>query len=318
MRHFHRSIRYATVLFSITLMIIFGCSSTYLPSILVRSSKEVPNDSFEDRTACQASGNVIQSSSFINADDLIPVEVEISNCKYVFAIDTGASISVYDNCFLNLLGDPVRFETRYSILSKSKIPIYKSIGGKVGSLQLDKNQDACCMDLSRLRSATNPRISGILGMDFLKKHILKIDFDSNRLYFLKQIENNSGHKIDVEYIKNTPYIHVRVSGMRDEGLFQVDLGGMGFYGSLQSSAFQFLLKQGFMKKTESESLESADGPATVSCGTLNDISIGVYSHKQLDFFEAKQNTIGLKFWSQYNVTFDFPHNAIYLQKRGRK
>ena len=96
----------------------------------------------------------------------------------------------------------------------------------------------------------------------------------------------------------------------------MDLGCLN--GSLQSRAFQFLIEQGFMKKTETRSLKSADGPATVPCGILDDISIGVYSHRQLVFMEGKENTLGLKFWSQYNVTFDFPHNAIYLQKRVRK
>lgn len=308
---------FVIVSFSLAFVAALGCSFLKSPPANVHSSKGVPN---EDRFGCvedRGTDNVIQSFRFPNRNTPILIELDILNCKYSFVIDTGSNACVYDKSFLPLLGDPVRFEAASTPNGQIRVPFYRSLGGKIGPILLDKDRDAACMDLSRLGSAVRRRIDGIIGMDYLKKYIFRIDLASNDFSFLRRIENDAGHKIDVVLRKDCPYVMVKLPGMRDEELFLVDLGCLD-YGALQSKAFQDLIDRGFAQRIESQSFETAGGLVRVSSVILDEISVDIFTHKKLVFREGRQNILGLKFWSMYNVTFDFSHNAIYLKSKAGK
>ncbi len=305
------------VSFSTAFVAALGCSFLQPPSSNVRSSKGVPNEDRSGRVEYRGTDNVIHSFRFPSGNAPILIELDILKRKYNFVIDTGSNASVYDKSFLPLLGDPVRFEAASATNGQIRVPLYRSLGGKIGPILLDKDRYATCMDLSRFSSAVRRRIDGIIGNDFLKEYVFKIDFASNDFSFLKAIENDAGHKIDVVLRKDCPYVRVKLPGMRDEELFLVDLGCLD-YGMLQSKAFQNLMDRGFVERTESQSRETAGGPVRVSSGILDEFSVDIFTHKKMVFREAKMNILGLKFWSMYKVTFDFPHNAIYLKRSAGK
>jgi predicted metalloprotease with PDZ domain len=56
------------------------------------------------------------------------------------------------------------------------------------------------------------------------------------------------------------------------------------------------------------------GESRSRIGLLNNLSIGPFSHTDLNCSRGGFNTLGMRYISRFLVTFDFPSGAIYLQK----
>ena len=53
------------------------------------------------------------------------------------------------------------------------------------------------VDRRYIRKAAGRDIYGILGMDFLRKHVVRIDFDAGKMTFLKEVGSQPGQPVPV-------------------------------------------------------------------------------------------------------------------------
>jgi len=96
------------------------------------------------------------------------------------------------------------------------------------------------------------KLSGVLGMNFLKNYMVQIDFDKGRLLFFKPADSsdpNWGEELGISYSSlGTPYITGTVIG--NVGVdFLIDTG-LNYTGDLETKVFKNVLKDRVTKTYE--------------------------------------------------------------------
>jgi hypothetical protein len=249
---------------------------------------------------------------------LLLLPVELQGKRYLFALDTGASHCFYDTSLRSLLGKPIRSVKMRTPDRDITVPIFRSPQGKVGKFSLPTDSEAFCMDLGKIREGSGQEIYGLLGMDFLKKHVFRIDFDAGEVTFLRSVGPNPGQRLPIMIQGNCPYVMIEAHGLLGRGRFLIDTGSGGAgSGCLQASAFAVLAKRGCLTLVGQAHSESLSGSTMERVGRVGAISLGDYRHEKLLFAESRRNVLGLNYWSRYVVTFDFPNSTLYL-KKGRQ
>jgi hypothetical protein len=247
---------------------------------------------------------------------LLPVELRRKT--YLFILDTGSTFCCYDASLRLLLGDAIKLVEYGTPDRDITTPIYRSPAGKVGSLALPANSEAFCFDLEKIREAFGQECYGILGMDFLRQYVFSIDFDRGEVTFLRSVGADAGRRVPVIFQGNAPHVLIEAEGLTGQGRFLVDTGHVGLQsGDLQAEAFALLEKAGGLTLAGRIDFDSLVGPETARIGRLRAMSLAGFRHQKMMFLESRKNMLGLNYWSRYRVTFDFPHNALYLKKGTR-
>ncbi len=156
-------------------------------------------------------------------------------------------------------------------------------------------------------------------MDFLGKHVFRIDPDRGEVIFLRSAGLDPGRRLPMTLQDNIPYVGVQVSGMDEPQAFQVDTGASsgGGSGLMKVGTFDLLAKQGKIKPTDNALAQSLSGMTLRRRGKLEEISLAGHRHADLIFSASPRNVLGLNYWSRYVATFDFPGGAIYLKRGSR-
>jgi hypothetical protein len=167
-----------------------------------------------------------------------------------------------------------------------------------------------------MRELFKAEIYGALGMDFLKQHAIRIDFDRAEVTFLQSVGSDPGVRIPVTFEHNVPQVEVKIPGLKKREKFLVDTGHVGSDGCLRAELFDALAKRGLLTPAGGRTFETASGFGSVRDGRVEVISLGRIRHKNLLFVRAKLSTLSLYYWAEYKVvTFDFANEAIYLKNR---
>jgi hypothetical protein len=155
-------------------------------------------------------------------------------------------------------------------------------------------------------------------MDFLSKHIFRIEFDRGEVTFLRSPGPDAGQKCAVQSHGFYWLIAMDIPGLDRPEHFLVDTGESGFgSGRLRAEAFAALAKRSQLMVAGEAKHLTASGVREERQGRVDAVSLAGFRHEKLIFGEAKASVLGLNYWSRYVVTFDFPHHTIYL-KKGRR
>lgn len=260
--------------------------------------------------------------------DLLLVPIELKRKHYSFLLDTGCTTTTYDTCFRSLLGEPINTEVATIGGNSVTIPVFRSPKIMVGKLTLPSGSECSCVDLSRIREVSGQEIYGLLGMDFLRKHVIRIDFDRGELTFLTNVAPNAGQRIPIIFQGNSPYVRLEISGWPKprsilvgndisvspgQGWFHVDTGD-NTSGDIKDVFFSALVERGFLKVEGKSPVFTIAGKKTSRFGRIKATKLADFQHGNLRFGESDKNVLGLDYWSRYVVTFDFPNGALYLKK----
>jgi hypothetical protein len=185
-------------------------------------------------------------------------------------------------------------------------------------LKLPTDSPVACVDLRGFREASGHEVFGIIGMNFLGRHVFRLDPDRGELVFLSSVENDPGTRLPISIEKNTPQVEAVILGMGRPEQFLVDTGLSGYSsGTLTWTTCNVLSKAGRIRTTAEAMTDSASGRNLERLMRVESMTIGTNRHKNLLFGEGRSNVLGLNYWLRYIVTFDFPNKALYL-KRGRR
>lgn len=261
---------------------------------------------------------VIERFKFARDGLHVLLPIQVNGKRYSFAMDSGASTTVYDTTLRPFLGDPIRSAKMRTPGGNMTVTFFLSPAARLGHIDLPTNSQVVCMDLGKLCEASGEDIYGFLGMDFLKSRIFRIDFDSGEITFLRSVGPKPGKRVPVTLQHHVPYVLVEIPGLLAQERFQVDTG-FGGYGSgdLRSEVFDALAKRGKLTYAGEGCTEWVSGSRGGRLGRVESISLENYRHEKLLFGESRTSFLGLKYWSRYVVTFDFSNRAIYL-KRGHQ
>jgi len=247
----------------------------------------------------------------------IILPVTIKRKRYRLLLDTGAYCTAYDKPLWSLLGKPKALGEFPEV--NVTAPFFDPPDARLGKLTLPKDSLVMGHDMKELREDFGEDIHGLLGMNFLKRHIFRMDFDRGEIVFLRKVGPDPGQRLAVTLKHDLPYVRINLPGLKEPEEFILDTGfarGRGCEGGiLRKSTFDALIKSGKLipgGNTRSVGLAGRQ----ISYGWLEALPFAGNTHKNLVFNDSREcSFLGLDVLSRYVVTFDFPHHAIYLKKR---
>jgi len=250
--------------------------------------------------------------------DPILLPVKFIGKDYLFLFDAGCSHTVYDTSLRNELGKVNKIEKALTLGSPIKAEIFNAPEAFLGPLNLQDSGQVSCFDLKMPSLINGKTISGIIGMNFLKRHVIQIDFDKGTLSFLQPVEGQHpdwGIELLLRYDKlGWPYITSNILDNINAN-FVIDTGSNST-GALSSDIFEKIISEN-KPKTSETLFATASGVIRNRECRIDNLSIGPFEYKGLIFSEANWSHLGLLFLSRHTVTFDFPNSRIYL-KRGKQ
>ncbi|MHC4740647.1 MAG: aspartyl protease family protein [Planctomycetota bacterium] len=244
---------------------------------------------------------------------LLPVDFDGE--KHLFLLDTGATFSLFDISLRSKLGRP-KMKTRMTTLGKPvTVDKFDAPQAFLGPLNLKEADSVGCLDLTLFSRGIGREISGVVGMSFLRNYVIKIDFDNERLLFLrpvKQAKRDWGIELPITFgRRGTRLVKANILGTVDTYL-TIDTGAQDS-GSLVKAVADYIILLKSVKTVDSERL-AASGVMKTRDLRIDSLSLGPFEYKGLVFSEANVSSLGLQFFSRHTVVFDFPNNRLYLKK----
>lgn len=243
---------------------------------------------------------------------LMLLPLKFQGKQYSFLVDTGAPITLFDRSLKNRLGEVIRTIRVRTQNGVKQLQVFKSPNASIGSLSFKTAAPIVCADLTLLRQISGRDIRGILGMDFLHRHVIRIDFDHGELSFLKSADSATGAKVAITYNQNrTPSIEVVAAGIGKRS-FAVSTGSIGS-GTIALPDFRQLERTGAIQVVGNSIQATLTGQRKQRSGRLQTLRIGNVTGRGVIFRESAINTLGPGFLARFTVTFDFPNRIAYLK-----
>ena len=250
----------------------------------------------------------------VKGSALILLPVKYDGKEHLFLLDTASTYTVYDLSFKKELGDVRKREKAHTSAGQFVLELYDAPEAYLGDHNIAGSGKVACMDLRMLNFILGKKVSGIIGMEFLKKHVIQIDFDKGTLAFLTTEKKQGsvwGEEFVLKYLSDVPYITASLSD-GSEVDFMVDTG-LNFSGYLDRRLFENLISKQNVQKSESL-VYSPTGVSKSRNTRIDKFSIGAFDYEGLIFGEGELNLLGLEFLARHIVTFDLLNDRLYLKK----
>jgi hypothetical protein len=246
----------------------------------------------------------------------LTVPVTIRGKAYPFVVDTGASQTLFDTFFLPLLGPRLKREEAQGANAKLEIDVFRPPEARVGRLPLSGEGRVAVSDLGWVRRSSGQEIRGILGMNFLRRYAVRIDFDAGLLILSRRAGRPESERMPLYFDERTnlPMVEASVcAGGAPPERFVVDTG-CDRSGNLRADLFRILAQLGQLQEVIPVFSASLGHEGFLARGRLACLRLGPFEHRRLLTMSSLQSNLGLDYWSRYDVTFDFPGGHVYLRK----
>lgn len=286
-----------------------------LPSFLVLFLAGGCEDQPEDTSNVPANQKVLAEFKIAKYGDPILLPVTFKEKEYLFMLDTGSSHTVFDTSFRHELGEVKSVKKGLTSGSPILAELFNAPKAFLGPLDLTESGDIACLDLNIFKSVLGKNVSGLIGMNFLRKYLVRIDFDKGTLSFLQPMEEQHpdwGIELTMEYDSlGWP----QITGLVLDDIevdFVIDTGANST-GGLVGDIFEKTLSENKLKTSEIL-FATASGVIRKREMRIKGLSVGLLNYTDIIFGEANISHLGLSFLSRHTVTFDFPNSRIYLKK----
>ncbi len=149
---------------------------------------------------------VIEQFDVPSDGDVLTVPVAFGKKPYLFVLDTGCSVTVYDHSFKPELGNVQSLEQMDGPNGMAWTEMFHSPEAHLGKLSLKTQELVSCDDLGPIRRVTGLEVYGIIGMDFLRRHVVHLDSDTGKLSFLRTVPQDPGTAVLITYDGDVPSI----------------------------------------------------------------------------------------------------------------
>lgn len=292
---------------------------------------------------CQAPQREINSApqvlaefTFPKDEKLILLPVTFQGQEHTFCLDTGSTGVTFDVSLKDKLGKRVLWPKKgHAAYGKSiKVKYFHAPEAQLGPLSLKCSALVEVTDLKQLSPRLPEKADGIIGMDFLKKYVVQIDFDQGKVLFVsarqdfdlfsffrpkKNEHPEWGEPVPIQYefFCGQPYIKGRILD-RIPVKFMVDTGWVGVHGALESKIFKAVTLEKCEERAQALATAGKEPPFDVKKLTvLDQLTVGPFEYNDTVFSKSSESILGWWFLSRHVVTFDFPHDTVYLKKGKR-
>jgi len=263
-----------------------------------------------------ASHKIIAEFKIAKRGEPILLPVKFKGKEYSFMLETGCALSVFDISLKHELGE-VKGIARTQTGGRGTIDVqlFDTPEAFLGPLNLRDDGQVICLDHRMFSLILGRELSGALGMNFLKKYVIQIDFDEGRLLFIQPTDSPDpdwGEELAITYgPQGRPYITGTVLGSIDVH-FLIDTG-MNYTGDLETKIFKDIPK-GRVTKFSKDTVQVAGATIQELSFRVDDLSFGSLKYQGLILDVANSSRLGLGFLSRNIVTLDFPNSKVYFKK----
>jgi hypothetical protein len=184
---------------------------------------------------------------------------------------------------------------------------------QLGRLKPLPDARALCINLLEMQQSIDEPLDGVIGMDFLRRHILQFDFDAQKLRFLKAVPTDAGDSFALRAgpMQDIPYIELTVGDIA--AVFIIDTGCSSTM-SANSNLFNQLDKSGHVGIRSTGMFSSAGGLREQVYGRLDTLTLGQFIRRDLILDRhSRLNSFGFSYLKHFIVTFDFPKHLMHLK-----
>lgn len=247
--------------------------------------------------------------------DLLAVPVMVSGTECAFVVDTGSTETAVDDRLRHLLRRGVGTSTYNDPFGRAVVKSFRAPRMSIGPMRLRGVRTVDCLDLTRLRKG---RFDGVLGMDALRGCVLRLDFESRSISFLKSLPLEPGQPLDLLRDRTMPTILASI-GADAPREFVFDTG-CDVEVAVARRYFDDLLARQVLVSAGRGPGESLRGGFAFRYGTLTaPLRVADNAHSAVVAYEIpgpheSMNLLGNEFMSRYVVTFDFLNDRVYLKR----
>jgi hypothetical protein len=260
-------------------------------------------------------GLVLERFSVARGGSLLIVPIRLGGKEHPFVVDTGASRTTFD---ISLpLGEPrgqVEFETGGEYVIHRT---FDSPDARLGELPLRLPAPVPAMDLARFRKGSAQPFEGLLGMDVLRRHVVHVDFDRGELLILKSVPPGAGESVPIVWAPDDQPEVVANVAAEEQLRFLIDTGSSLPHSASVSAPFlRRLVGRGAFREVGSARALTPSGQTRRRLCQGDYLQLGEFRIDGPVVDELPQrlvNLLGLRFWSRFVVTFDFPGDRVYLR-----
>lgn len=276
-----------------------------------------------------------------NAKEIL-LPVKLDGKEYLFNLDTGCSVTLFDISLKDKLRNSKGIVKGKTPGGPIEVELFDAPEAFLGPLNLKDCRTVAVVHLEPVSTALGRKRHGVIGMNFLKKYVVQIDFDKGIVSFLKSKPDRGifsflwpsknkhpdwGERVSVKYESRSgiPHIKAKVDGTKVD--FTIDTGYVHLIGrpnlpvsdstgQLESNIFKKLRSKIHFEPKQATQI-TGKGKATLDFGktaAVSRFSIGALEYKDAVFHESGESVLGIPFLSRHLVTFDFPNRKIYLKK----
>jgi len=269
--------------------------------------------------------------SFVNFNNLIIIEIKLNGRPFNFLLDTGVDKTVVfglegDADTLIKSGDKILIT---GVSGEIETYAYKTINNnlQVGKL-IDKNHTIYAIFDSdfNLSDKIGYPVQGIIGRDFFKDHVVKINYISNRLKIYNPSKYNKKNRKydrkDLRLVKNKPYIQalLKQTDSLEKFTLLLDSGsGDAIWAKpypnmkMPSKSFDDILGYGFAKiikgrKAKAKAFQlgkyTLDSPKIAYPDTT--------AYRGISFVK-KSGTLGSEVMRRFHWIFDYANQKVYFK-----
>jgi Aspartyl protease len=287
---------------------IIGCL------LLIAPTAECDSWAGESRTEIRAD-LILEKFDVATGGNLLQIPVRIGENDRRFIVDTGASLTVLDVADCD--GERLAAVRAHTPSADVTLNLHTPPEAWIGNLPLRPLPCVGGYDLKRLSRGLEQSIDGILGMDFLSRYVVHINFDEGKLLFLKSLPENAGESMPLacDLESGLPWVFAEPSSGATLP-FLVDTGACtSFSGALGSPALKQVAKRRALPVAGSDDFVDLSGSSSKKLYSGDLLRMGSFAVKEPVFVEvAVASSLDLGFWSRFVVTFDFPKNKLYVRK----
>lgn len=259
--------------------------------------------------------DVLAEFKIAKGGDPILLPVRFKGKEHLFALDTGSSHTVFDISFKHQLGKAKRIEKGFTAGGPMKAEFFDAPVAFLGPFNMQECGKVACIDLHMFSLMGGRKISGIVGLNFLRDYVVQIDFDKGSLLFLESTMGRPGLGEELASYYDSLGV-LRIVADIGDGIkvgFIIDTGYMST-GAIDRRIFEKIVLDGRIRTSESL-FETAAGTIRQREARIGNFSMGSFEYKDLILSESNRLCcLGLSFLSRHIVTFDFPNGKVYFKK----
>ena len=233
------------------------------------------------------------------------VRARIKDRDIALLVDTGTRQSHLDESLEDELEGFAGYRRTQPSDDIGSVTLWRAPVIRIGSSAMKSDSQIASLKLrSRLNDLTGLPLDGVLGMDYLKKWVVTLDFDRYEMGLSPSLETSLGlgEKIPLRFENDLPFIFCTIESHRHA--FMVDTGGLVF-----ATVTPDTFKQFSSGANELKAFNSA-----VGC-YCREFSFGHSVHKA-PFIgvlrSAPFNILGLYCLNRHRIVFDFERQAMFV------